>query len=114
MPSRFERLRDAIANLAAPADQQDQHLTNQGFTADYGNDELAHEFDDIFSAAGHMEEEGELTPRQREAASPLDGLLKQWSGSLHADFWRREALWSDARWDEVRRVAREALTAYTQ
>jgi hypothetical protein len=114
MPSRFEQLRDAIANLAAPADQQDQHLTNQGFTADYGNDELALEFDDIFHAARLMEDAGELTPGQREAASPLDDLLKQWSGSSHANFWRREALWSDTRWDEVRRVAREALTAYTK
>ena len=57
---------------------------------------------------------GELTAWQRDAALPLDHILDQWSGEAHADFWKREALWSDARWDEVRRVAKDVLVAFTQ
>jgi hypothetical protein len=121
MPARFEQLREAIANLAASADVQAAYLdrvhsplTGGGSAAGYGNDELALEFDDIFHAAGHMVDAGELTPWQRDAAVPLDAILNRWSGQSHAAFWKREALWSDPRWEEVRSVAKEALTAFTQ
>ena len=121
MQSRFEQLRGAIANLAASADEQAAHLdrvhiplTGGGSAANYSNDELALEFDDVFHAAGHMIDAGELTTWQRDAALPLDQTLKQWSGQVHADFWKREALWSDPRWDEVRSIAKKALAAFTQ
>ena len=121
MPSRYEQLRSAIANLAASADEQATYLdhihaplTGGGSAANYSNDELALEFEDIFHAAGHMIDAGELAPWQRDAALPLDAILKQWSGQSHADFWKREALWSDPPWDDVRSVAKKALAAFTQ
>lgn len=89
-------------------------LTGGGSAAHYSNDELALEIDDIFHAAQHMIDAGELTPWQRDAALPLDQILKQWSGPVHADFWRRDALWSDPRWDDVRSLAKKALAAFTQ
>lgn len=113
MPSRFELLRNAIANLAAHADLQDQHLTAHGFTAGYGNDELALNFDDMFMAAADMIQAGELTAAQRDAALPLDQLLNRWSAQSNADFWNRRALWTDHRWEEIRSTAKTALAAYT-
>lgn len=121
MTGRYEQLRQSIATLAASADAQAAHLdrlhvplTGGGSAADYSNDELALEFDDVFHAAGHMIDAGELTPWQRDAALPLDKMLKSLSGELNAEFWRRDALWLDARWDEVRSVAKKCLAAYTQ
>ena len=121
MIGRFEQLRQAIATLAAPADAQAAYLdlvhaplTGGGSAEDYSNDELALEFDDVFQAADHMIDAGELTPWQRDAAIPLDHILKSLSGQMHADFWKREALWSDARWEEVRTIARQTLAAYSQ
>jgi hypothetical protein len=75
----------------------------------YGNDELALELGDILPAAGHMQEWGEISDAEVAAVKPLDRLLTKWSGSANSDFWRREALWTDERWEEVRRLAREAL-----
>lgn len=44
-----------------------------------------------------------------EAIQPLDLLLEQWSGQENADFWRREALFHDPRWVQVRACAARAL-----
>ena len=119
MPTRFEQLRQAIANLAATADAQAAYLdrvhsplTGGASAADYGNDELGLEFGDIYCAAGHMLEYGEITQEEIDAAKPLDALLERWSGKDNADFWTREALFNDPRWDAVRRCAQEVLEAY--
>ena len=119
MPTRYQQLRQAIANLAAPAAAQAAYL-DQLFSAvdgglsaaDYGNDELALEFDGIYRATGHMREFGEIAQDQIEAARPLDALLDRWSGEDNADFWTREALFHDPRWVEVRHCAQKALEAY--
>lgn len=121
MLKRYEQLRDAIANLASSADEQATYLdrlhaasSGEAKAASYGNDELALEFDDVFHAAGHMIDTAEMTRWQRDAASPLDRMLKQLSGTENASFWTREALWSDPRWEEVRAIARRALAAFMQ
>lgn len=119
MPTRYQQLRQAIANLAAPAAAQAAYL-DQLFSAvdgglsaaDYGNDELALEIDGIYRATGHMREFGEIAQDQIEAARPLDALLDRWSGEDNADFWTREALFHDPRWVEVRHRAQKALEAY--
>jgi hypothetical protein len=51
-----------------------------------------------------MVDVGELTPWQRDAALPLDAILKRWSGQSHADFWKREALWCDPRVTQPDRI----------
>ncbi len=116
MASRYQQLRRAVANLAAPAQDQIRHLdegfaslTGGGSAAAYGNDELALELDDIFHAAGDMIAHGELSEAEKEAIRPVDELLRKWSGQENSDFWRREALFNDPRWAEVRACAARAL-----
>jgi hypothetical protein len=116
MTTRYRRLRQTVANLAAPAEEQVRHLdqifvpiTGGGTAEAHGNDELALEFDDQFGCADHMIEQGELSEDQKQALRPLDALLGRWSGRHNADFWRREALFDDPRWAEVRACADRAL-----
>ncbi|PAX06369.1 hypothetical protein [Sphingomonas lenta] len=116
MPSRYENLRNAVARLAAPAEQQVAYLDRihaplaDGASAiGYGNDELALELDDYFSPACDMIFYGELSEAERTAILPLSKLLGKLGGQEHADFWRREALFNDPRWAEVRSHAAQAL-----
>lgn len=116
MPRRYQMLRQTVARLTEGADAQHAylesilgHLTPDGDASRYGNDELALELDDIYRAAGHMHEWGEISPEEIEAVRPLDAMLLALSGETHADFWRREALWSDPRWAEIRVLAQRAL-----
>jgi hypothetical protein len=118
MPTRYQQLRQAIANLAAPADEQvawldaiHGPLAGGTSAAGYGNDELALELDDIYHAAGDMLEHGEIREAEIDAVKPLDELLVRWSGESNAGFWTREALYTDPRWDAVRQCARRALDA---
>lgn len=87
-------------------------LARGGSAAGYGNDELALEFEDIYGAAGHMLQYGEITEAEIAAAKPLDELLLRWSGQRNFDFWRREALFTDPRWEEVRDCASRCLAAF--
>lgn len=116
MGTRYTLLREAVANLAAPAEAQVAYLdrsfstlTGGGSAEAYGNDELALEFEDSFIAMGHMLEYGEITQAEIERLRSLDELLGQWSGKTHAAFWARDALFSDRRWEIVRSRAAEVL-----
>lgn len=119
MPTRYQQLRQAIGLLAQSADEQHAwlesllgDLTPDAGASAYGSDELALAFGDIFMAAGDMLERGEISRAEIDAARPLDALLDAWSGTENADFWRREALWTDPRWEQVRESARGALSAF--
>lgn len=116
MPTRYQVLRQVVINLAAPAKAQVAHL-NRVFAdctpevqAAYGNDELALEFEDAYLAVYHMQSHGEISQREIDALASLNALLLQWSGEVHADFWLREALFTDPRWNQVRDCAKGALT----
>lgn len=116
MSSRYQDLRQAVAALAAGPEEQVRFLdelfsplTGGGSSAAYGNDELALELDDCFFAANAMIERGELTPAEKTAIMPVDELLRHWSGEGNSSFWRREALFDDPRWGEVRAHAAAAL-----
>lgn len=118
MPTRYQQLRQAVVRLSWSADEQHAylesilaHLSGVGSSVGYGNDELALELEGIFLAAGHMREWGEISDAEVAAVAPLDSLLAKWSGSAHEDFWLREALWTDERWEEVRACAKEALAS---
>ncbi len=119
MPTRYQQLRQAIANLAAPADEQVTYLDSifasltLGSAENYGNDELGLEFGEAYAAAEHMLDFGEIRPAEIEAARPLDELIRRWSGRRNADFWAREALFTDPRWEEVRHCARRVLAAFS-
>lgn len=116
MPTRYEQLRHVVSILGSPAAEQAAYLdelmtplTGGGSAAAYGNDELALSLDDIFHASKDMISHRELTEEEAAVIRPLDELLTQLSGKHNADFWRREALGADARWAEVRALARSAL-----
>ncbi|HEY0114039.1 MAG TPA: hypothetical protein VGB59_12950 [Allosphingosinicella sp.] len=119
MPTRYQQLRQAIANLAAPAKEQASYLeqlhaplTGGGSGAGYGNDELALEFGEIYCAVGDMHDYGEIRQAEIDAARPLDEMLDKWSGQQNADFWARGALFADHRWEELRECARRVLAAF--
>ncbi len=114
MTSRYQQLRQAVARLAAPAEEQERYLAALfagGTQRDNESaiDELALEFDDIFRAADHMIGEGELTYEQKHAIQAIDDLLARYSGMENADFWMREALFIDGRWSEIRSCATNIL-----
>ena len=72
-------LRDAVANLAAPAADQVAYLDRSfagltgGRSAEgYGNNELVLEFEDMFVAVDHMLDHGEITQAEIDALRLLD------------------------------------------
>lgn len=116
MPTRYQQLRLAVSNLAAPPEEQARYLdgiftsiTGGGSAAGYGNEELALELEGIFEAANDIIEHGELSATEKRAVLPLNELLTRWSGAEKADFWQRVALFNDANWVEVRAIAARAL-----
>jgi hypothetical protein len=91
VPTRYEQLRQAIANLAADGEEQvrflDQLLspvTDVSSAGAGGNDELASVFDDFFRAANDMVEHSELSQTEKQIIEPLDALLTKWSGQEYA------------------------------
>lgn len=116
MSFRYAFLCGAVQRLAATADEQNAYLESilGQFSSDskgwgYGNIELALELEDMFRAVPDMLSEGEITQEEIAAIQPVASLLELWGGEGNADFWKREALWSDPRWDEVRAHARKTL-----
>ena len=113
---RYKRLREAVSILASPAEVQidwlDQLFSSltKGETAEaYGNDELALTFEDAFSPAQFMIENGEMSRQEFEKLRSLDVLLELYSGETQKEFWRREALQEDPRWEIIRLRAQEVL-----
>jgi hypothetical protein len=118
MGTRYTMLRASIANLAAAPDMQVAYLDRSFATltgghsaARYGNNELVLEFDDIFPAAEHMLEYGEITPSEIGSIKPLDRLIEQLCEEADETFWKREALFADVRWQQLRSCASEVLSA---
>ena len=114
--TRYQMLREAVANLAAPAEEQVAYLdrifvplTGGGSAAGYGNDELALELEDIAPATADMMDFGEITAEEVEAVKAIDLLIAQYQQEHDPVFWRREALFDDPRWQNVREVAAQAL-----
>lgn len=118
MPTRYQQLRQSIANLAAPAAEQRAHLESifprygSPLPHHFNTDELGMEFGDIYLATGDMLEWGEISQSEIDAARPLDKLLEKWSGKQNGDFWTVGALFDDARWEEVRQIASHVLARY--
>ena len=116
MLTRYDHLRAATGRLAAPHDEQRTYLNElflplavDGDSSAYGCDELALQFEDYFISVEYMLAEGELSSEQADALNSLNDKLEALSGEQNADFWRRDALQSDARWADVRALARTAV-----
>lgn len=84
-------------------------MVGGGSAAGYGNDELALEFEDIFPAASHMLEYGEISQAEIDALQPLAQMLDAFCKEADDFFWQRDALYSDERWEELRRYAARGL-----
>lgn len=115
--TRYQMLRDAVANLAAPPDRQVEYLdrifvqcTGGGSAVAYGNDELALELADGFVATGHVLEFGEITRDEVAAVKPLNDIFDAYWKPENPIFWAREALFNDPRWQEVRGLAARVLS----
>ena len=113
MDRRLDMLKLALANLAGSAGEQARYLDGLlGNNASaYGNDELAQELNDAFASHVDMKERGLLGNEQIDAVRRVDQLLGQLSARTDDVFWRREALATDSRWDQVRIAAKAALRA---
>jgi len=111
MDHRLDMLKLALANLAGSADDQARYLDGVlgNSAAAYGNDELAQELNDAFASHLDMKERGLMKDEQIDAVRQVDQLLGQISAGTEDVFWRREALATDPRWDQVRMAARAAL-----
>ncbi|BCA62112.1 hypothetical protein HMP09_1346 [Sphingomonas sp. HMP9] len=116
MSTRYQQLRAAVANLAAPADLQATYLdgifvlcTGGGSAEGYGNIELVEEFYDIFLARNHMFEFEEIRPSEVEAVIKLDKILSLICAEQDDRLWAREALFSDERWTKIRSYASKVL-----
>jgi hypothetical protein len=109
MTTRYQQLRTAVANLAAPADLQVAYLdeifvpcTGGGSAEGYGNAELVEEFYDVFLALNHMHEFGEIEQSEIAATMRLDSFLNLICASQDNVLWSREALFTDERWKQIR------------
>lgn len=115
MATRYQMLREAVSNLAAPADEQVAYLdrifvqcTGGGSAEAYGNDELVLELDDSFMAHRHMMEFGEINDAEVAAVKRLYNFVNSHWGDTN-NFWDRKALFVDPRWREVRAMAAQVL-----
>lgn len=109
MSTRYQQLRAAVANLAAPADLQVAYLdelfipcTGGGSAEGYGNIELVEEFYDIFLALNHMLECEEIKQSEVDAILLLDAILSSICADQDDLLWTREALFTDERWKQIR------------
>jgi len=105
-------LRDRVKRLAADAQTQSDWLT-ESFAPIFGeaasrtgNDELALEFSDSLE---FVLDNKWLSPPQAAALHALDAYLESISGQENWEAWTREALFTDQRWIEVRKLAQAAL-----
>lgn len=115
--TRYTNLRQSIKILASSAEIQIEwldwffgDLTGQGSAEGYGNEELLLGFDDIYVACAHMFECGEITEAEIDASATIDELLNFLDPSKDDSFWRRESLFTDPRWDQIRDCSAKALT----
>lgn len=74
----------------------------------YVSDELALSFDDAYRMVAALEDKGRLAPGSRKVLDAIDGSFTTLTAD-GAGAWNEEALASDPRWQQVRRLALDAL-----
>jgi len=100
-------LRSAVQGLALPP----QAESHQNPTETRRPDELAHEFDDHYSA--FVSNAVELpTEKQLLALQALDSALTAMSGPESSALWTEVAVKTHSSWREVRRLAAVVLEAF--
>lgn len=106
------RLRDAVALLASPAEAQQEWLRSIG-TFPLA-DELAIEFDDWARLLPQFERDGLVDEASVRAVKELDAALDALQSRLGEgpDAWDAGKLTSSGVWETVRRAAGHALVAF--
>ena len=97
----------SVAVLALEADAQIAWLGEKGLSP---VDELALEFDDGFRLVPTFIERGWLNATALPVLAEIDQHLSSMSGEHNAGLWQVEALARTTEWDQVRALARTALT----
>lgn len=99
--ANLERLKQSLQALAAPPD------TQLGIYPDFvcKADELALDFDDWFAMSERF-----LSAKQIGALEPIMSLLDGMSGP--GGPWSEEDLRTDARWEQIRGLAKRALRVF--
>lgn len=105
MSPLYEKLKTALEDLAAPADEQEAALRK----ARVGPDELALDFDAFAAAASNLVESGELSSEAHEMVRTLHDHLGAFSGAHNAQEWTEAALYNSPNWAIARELASEAL-----
>lgn len=103
----------SVAVLALDAPGQLGWLRSLGLGEPGIVDEIALEFHDGYLLMWAFVGEGWLPEESRPALAELDRALTAMSGPGNADAWDVTALASDARWEHVRQLARDALSRIT-
>jgi hypothetical protein len=102
----LEHLCHSLQLLASPAQAQLSHFPAGWVVL---TDEMVLDFDHWAHCVATY---WKLSPVQTVQLSRLDDFLSEMSGSLHRDFWTDEALLSDARWEQVRTLAKATLIEF--
>ena len=108
-------LRQKVELLAAPATEQVEWLdqsfslvTGGGSAEGYGNDELLDGYFEDVVALNHLVEIGQVTKTEAESMLRLEDFIAEMSKG-NDEFFERDALFSDRRWEDIRVVAKEVL-----
>lgn len=100
----LQELRKSLRALALPGPEALRTQPDGTAKAD----ELALEYDNfLVSTLDNFE--SDFTAEQVQALRRVNGLLEEMSGEENAELWTDQAVCSHARWDEVRRLAQQAM-----
>ena len=107
MRKEMKMLKEALTNLASPAEQQIEYLERIGTAP--SADELALELDDIIGVIRVYARKGLLSASAMSAIDRLDERLAAMSGPQQAVLWTVDALRIAEEWAGVRLLAADAL-----
>ena len=102
----LKQLCRALQLLASPAQAQLSHFPAHSVVL---TDEMALDFDHWVQSVPTY---WTLSKVQAAKLTALDDFLNKMSGPLHEAFWTDEALFSDPRWEEIRKLAESALVSF--
>lgn len=100
---------DAVLNLSLPPNDQLSILEALGSRE--AVDELALAFDDVFWVVGEAFNRNQLSRSELTSLNELNSALNEMSGPSKAENWTVSSLASHRDWDNVRRLARQALVS---
>lgn len=110
MPASWrELLRDTLRALASDYDGQVRYLRDMGMTTGLRFDELALELDDALQILSVPEYAHLVDKAVIDAASLIDRKFAEMSGAGKAHHWTPEAARMSPEWEEIRRLAGQAV-----